>query len=130
MIRRTADVPIIPGGLIPFKSWFKFAYTKRFWTCKKTYRLIMVTPKFHSFISSFSTSSWLFFCKCTLLKSSVYRNAQNNICLYKFLVQVTSFRFMHELCLRVSKLLPHRFRKFTNGFSLLFSQIFLHFPNK
>ena len=71
---------------------------------KIIYTLIMCTPKICLFIRIFSTSCCTLFCAPTVIKSSVYCNAQNIINFHVFLVQITAFGFLSVACLMVSKL--------------------------
>ena len=56
--------------------------------------LNMWRPTFHSIILILSTSYFTPFCICTVLKSIIYFNAQNNVYLYAFLVKTLATRLI------------------------------------
>ena len=89
------------------------------------YTLIMLTPKFCSFLSVFTSCRTILYIH-TVLTINVYYNDQNIIYFYKILVQMTAFGFVRVSCLRASKLIPHWYQNITNA-STPCSPAFYHF---
>ena len=87
-----------------------------FWVFQKQiYTLIILSPKFCSFLCILATSCCTFFYTRNVIEISVYCNAQNIIHSHVFLLQITEFGSSHVSCLKALKLLLRLFWNRTNG---------------